>query len=105
MGGKGDVRVSTSLSGYPVECSANQLDVRLNETRVVIELPQDAEGWCVGSDFLLRPCDVLTILAATGIRTIGRREEGKGMLDTIIRHLSHRVGKQRMPIAIAEIDR
>ena len=63
------------------------------------------DGWRGGADFLLCAGDVLAILAATGVRTVGAGDEGQRVPDAVGCHLPQRVGEQRMPIAVAPIDR
>ena len=53
----------------------------------------------------LRLRDIFTILPAAGIRAEGRRHESQRPLHAVGFHLPQRIGQQRMPVAIAPIDR
>ena len=57
------------------------------------------------SDFLTRGDNVFAILPAAGIRTERAGEEGEGSLDAIAPHSGEGLWQQRMPVAIAPIDR
>ena len=59
----------------------------------------------VGPDFCLCARDVLAILPAAGIRAERAGDERQRAAHAVGRHLPQRVGQQRMPIAIAPIDR
>ena len=56
-------------------------------------------------DRLLGVEDVLPVLAAPGVRGVGGREERERTLDAVVGHLPERVGEERVPVAVAEVDR
>ena len=58
-----------------------------------------------GADRLLGVEDVLPVLAAPRIRRVGGREERERALDSVTGHLAERVGQERVPVAVAEVDR
>ena len=52
----------------------------------------------------LRLRDIFTVLAAAGIRTERRSDEGQRPLHAGGLHFGERVGQERMPVAVAPID-
>ena len=49
--------------------------------------------------------DVLPILATAGVRAERRREERQRLSNAVVAHLPERVDEQRVPVAVAEVDR
>ena len=72
---------------------------------MIVEDANLVDRRCGGSDGLSRGDDVFTVLTAAGIGTVGRGKDGKDSLHSVGGHLSHGVGQQRMPVAVAPIDR
>ena len=48
--------------------------------------------------------DILYILAAAGIGAEGRGDEGYGVADTVVTHLSQGIGQEGMPVAVSPVD-
>src|ERR1700689_1131065 len=70
---------------------------------MIVERPQLVNLGCAVY-FRASALDILQVLAATRVRAEDRRDERKRLPDTVGPHLTQRVGKQGMPIAIAPID-
>ncbi len=60
---------------------------------------------CIFADFFLGLEDVFAILPASAVATEHAGKEGQGPLASVVTHLPQRIGQQRIPIAIAPIDR
>ena len=56
------------------------------------------------TDFLLSPRDVFAILATAGVGAKRAGDKCERMRHAVGRHLSERVGEQRVPIAVAPVD-
>src|SRR5688572_32967530 len=56
------------------------------------------------SNVRLRVRNVLAVLPATRIRTVGRSDKSQRVLNPVCRHLSQGVRQQRAPVAIAPVD-
>src|SRR5262249_54371656 len=58
-----------------------------------------------GANFCLSGKDVFLILPAAGVGAVRGGEEGERSANALGAHVAQRVGKERMPVAVAEIDR
>ena len=78
--------------------------------------PRSSPGWlknmrvrthlgCARPHLLLRVEEVLAVLPAARVRRVGRREERERPLDPVVGHLAQRVGEERIPVPVAEVDR
>ena len=81
------------------------VDICFDKQGVVVERPNLIYRRRISAHNLLRSGDVLEILLATGIRTVGGRDESNCVLDAVAGHLSKCIREQRMPVAIAPVDR
>ena len=72
---------------------------------MIEERPQLMNFGRRGADLLLRVGDIFAVLPAARIRTVGTGEECQRPAHTAAAHFGQRVGQQRMPIAIAPINR
>ncbi len=98
-------RSCTLFFGKLRERLRNPGDVCFDEQRVVVKSAELFDLWCVGSNCFARSGNILEILPATRIRTVGGGDKGERVFHTIVTHFAQCIAKQRMPIAIAEIDR
>src|SRR6476469_3112494 len=58
-----------------------------------------------GANFCLSGSNVFAVLATARIRAVRAGDECQGTTNSVGRHLAKRVGEQRMPVAIAPVDR
>ena len=89
MRGEGDSRDGTACVGKLLERGADAFDVRRNEIGVIIEDANFIDDRRVGSGRFLSSDDVLAILTAAGIRTVGRREDRQYTPLAVVGHLLH----------------
>ncbi len=78
---------------------------RFDEPRMVEPHPQFFDRRRSGADLFLRRQDVLAVLPTTAVAAEHAGEKGERTFSTVVTHLSQRVGKQRVPIAVPPIDR
>ena len=77
---------------------------RLDEAGMVVELSQLVDHGSAGTDHGARVLDVFEVLPARRVRAVCGRDEGERALDAVVAHLTHGVGEQRMPVAVAPVD-
>ena len=94
-----------SFAGKLGQRGPQAIDVRLDQPGMVVEQAQLQHLRSVGADLLLRVEDVLAVLPAAGVRAERRREERERLADAVVAHLPQGVGEQRVPVAVAEVDR
>ena len=80
-------RALTGVIGKVVECSTNALHRGFDESGMVVERAQLVDLRSTRPRLSLRSRDVLAILPASGVGTVGRRDKGKGVADTVALHL------------------
>ena len=95
----------TGLVRELLECVSNTVDVRGDEAGVVEEHAQARHLGRVVPDRLLRAEEILSILPAARVRAVRGREDGERPPHAVVAHLPHRVGEERMPVAVAEVYR
>ena len=87
------------------QCRGDPIGRRLDEAGMVVEQPELVDLRRGGADLLPGVLDVLKILPAARIRAERRGDKRQGPLDAVFGHLADGVGQQRMPVAIAPVDR
>ena len=95
----------SSAPGSLLQRLAHAVRLRLDEQRMIVEFPQLMNLRRAFPDFAPRPFNVFQVLPASGVRTKDGCHERKGPPHAVGPHLAHRVGQERMPVAIAPIDR
>ena len=99
--GEREVRTGGNLR----ERIAHTVDVRLDESRVVEEHPHARHLRRIVADGRLRVVEILAVLAAAGVRAERGGEHREGAPNAVVAHLAHRVAKERVPVAVAEVHR
>ena len=101
---EGYTRRRAPLRRDSFERGTQVLDVRPDEAGVVVEGAQLLDARGVTAYVYASAFDVFSVLSATGVRTVGRRDEGERVLDSVVAHLSDCVGEKRVPVSVAPVD-
>ncbi len=97
-----DVAGSETRGGGVLQALRDPVDERLNEARMIEELPHLVDLNLAGQLGLLeRKGIVFAILAATRIRAVGAGADGEQFRESEPLRLAHRVGDVRLPVAVA----
>jgi hypothetical protein len=104
VGGEDDRDIAANVLGELGECLADVLDHRLDESGVIVEDAELIDLGCAGAGLFTGSRDVIEVLAAARIRTVGGGDESERPLDAVLSHLTQRVDEQGMPVAIAPVD-
>jgi hypothetical protein len=91
--------------GIPCERLADVIGVRADEAGMVVEHAKPRNGGGVRPDRLLRVEEVLAVLPAAGVRAVRRCEKRECVPHAVVAHRGHRIGDERAPVAVAEVDR
>ena len=105
VGGEHEQRFVAALGRNLGQRVARPLDHRLDEAGMIEEHAELVDLRRRRADLLLGAGDVFAILPAAGIRTERAGDERQRPLHAVGRHLPQRIGQQRMPVAIAPVDR
>ena len=95
----------SSFIRNPGQSAAGRFNHRLDESGVVVENPNLVERHRISPERFDRAEHILPVLPATGLGAECGGDENQHPRDAIRAHLVDRVGEQRMPVAIAEVDR
>ena len=79
--------------------------IRLDPPGMVEEHARPQHLGCARPDLLLRPEQILAVLAAAGVGGVRGGEERERPLDAVRGHLAERIREERVPVAVAEVDR
>ena len=77
----------------------------VNEPWVIEEDPDFVNLWCFRANSIACVLNILSILTTTRITTESTCNEGKCATNSCVFHFSYGIGEQRVPVAIAPIDR
>ena len=97
--------LGTLIFGNLRQCFLETVGVGGDELRMVIEDARLVDPRRSGADLGPGVLDVLAILAATGIGTVRRQNDGQSLPNAILGHRAKRIGQHGMPVAIAPVDR
>src|SRR5579871_4567779 len=105
MRGEQKLRCGAPGGGNLIERRAKLVGLSLDEERVIIERPQLVDFRRGRSRFPPRLVDVFEILTASRVRAEHRRHETECPLYSPRLHFAQRVGEERMPVAVAPVNR
>ena len=104
VGDEDQVGAVADVVGQLGERRERGVDDRLDEARVV-EVGAQAVEPRRARDGGGGRGEVLAVLAAGGVRRVGRRQEARGPRHPVVAHLGDRVGEVGVPVAVAPVDR
>ena len=104
MRGEGDGCLGSAAFGNLFKRGANIRDLCLDETGMIVESAQLFYARRLWPNRPACTFDVFEILATTRIRAIGGGHKSQRLLHSILSHFTQCVGKQWMPVAVAEIN-
>jgi len=105
VGGKDQAGCVAPVLGHGRQRLRDPLDHRLDEARMVEEEPQFVDLGRVPAHRVPRVFDVFQVLPAARIGAEGRSDQRQRPPHAVGGHLPQRVGEERVPVAVAPIDR
>ncbi len=70
---------------------------------MVVELAQLVDHGSARADLCAGVLDVFEVLPARRVGAVRGRDERERSLDAVVAHLAHRVGEERVPVAVAPV--
>jgi hypothetical protein len=105
VGGKQERGDPAAFGWDLLERLPGSFDHRLDEAGVIEKRAKLLNLRHAVADVGLSSSDVLTVLPAAGVRTVRAGNERQRMLDSVGLHLAERVREQRVPVAVAPVNR
>ncbi len=105
MRGEGEAGTLAEVAGKGFEALGDTSGVGSDEIGMIVKDPQLVHARGFGTDRGLGPRDIFAVLATAGIGAIRGQHETDGVLDPVAGHLGERVGEERMPVAVAPVNR
>src|SRR5580698_5284979 len=100
VGGVDDLRGLPKVFRQFAKRISDSIFVGFDESRMVEKNAQLVDCGCARANYILRLGDVLAVLSASGVRTVGRCYEGERISNSVLLHLPESVGEHRMPVTV-----